>query len=136
MTRTVYLVCGVPGSGKTWVCRQMDGTFHYLPHDLHYKNHGDVVVRTARISEKPIITECPFGERVLREQLEKAGLRVIPFFVVEKPDTVKKRYEEREKKHVPQNVLTRAARIGERADEWKAPKGTSTEILQLLQALR
>lgn len=133
MTKKIYLICGVPGSGKTWVSKQLDGKFHYLPHDANYKNHTHAVWKASQISDKPIITECPFGERELKARLIAHGLDVKPYFVVESPDTVKLRYEDREKRPCPQNHITRASSIGARAKEWQAPHGTSDEVLQLLQ---
>lgn len=129
----VYLVCGVPGSGKTWCARQMADRWDYVPHDLHYKNHADVVIHAAKIGKRPVITECPFAERELRDKLSQAGVPVIPYFVVEDPNTVKERYEKREGKPIPKNNLTRALSIRDRAKEWNAPMGTSGAILALLK---
>jgi gluconate kinase len=131
----VYLICGVPGSGKTWVCRQMAHKAYYIPHDLHYKDHASVLINKSRTSIRPIITECPFAERVLREQLELHSIKVHPIFVVEDPEIIKKRYENRENKRIPKNNLTRAVSIVNRAKEWNAPMGTSTEVLKIMQGM-
>jgi hypothetical protein len=130
-----YLICGVSGSGKSWVCRQLVDKFCYIPHDEHYNDHVQVIKRACLTSDKPIITECPFGERVLKGSIEVIGIRVIPYFVVERPEIVAKRYYEREKKLLPQNALTRASTIIQRAQEWNAPYGTSKEILEKLKAI-
>lgn len=131
-TTNVYLLCGVPGSGKSWVARQLVSKFHYVSHDAYYSAHADAVMKAAETATKPILADCPFGERVLRERLEAAKLRVIPYFIVEAPNVVKSRYEARTRKPCPQNVITRATSIKERALEWKAPTGTSAEILSQL----
>jgi len=131
--QSVYLICGVPGSGKTWVCNQLTNKFNYIPHDDHLKDHEFVISKEVFNSPKPIITESPFAERVCREKLESIGIKVIPYFVIEEPNIVKSRYEKRENKPVSQNVLTRAVTIKNRALEWNAPFGTSTEILNLLK---
>lgn len=133
MKQPVILVCGVSGSGKSWVCRQVADRFHYVAHDEHFKNHPEVIIDTCKKADKPVITESPFGERVLREQLERAGVRVIPYFVVEHPRVVQQRYLQREGKVLPKAALTRATTIIDRANEWNAPKGTSSEILNLLR---
>jgi cytidylate kinase len=130
-----YLICGVSGSGKSWVCRQLVTKFHYIPHDEHYRDHVQVVHRAAVTEDKPIITECPFGERILRSQLEAFGVEIRPYFVIEHPAIIARRYYEREKKILPKAAETRASTILSRASEWRAPWGTSAEILQMLQRL-
>lgn len=129
----VYLVIGVPGAGKTWVCKQLDNKFSYIPHDLHFKDHVEVIEKVAKKSLKPVITEIPFAERVVKEQLEAKGIQVIPYFVIEGPYVCKDRYQLREKKPYPKANFTRATSIKERADEWGAPQGTSAEVLSMLR---
>lgn len=133
--KPVYLICGVPGSGKTWVCEQLMDKFAYVPHDMFLKTHSGVVIYTASASPKPVITECPFGERLLREELEAVGCHVIPYFIIEKPEVIKARYEKRENRPLPKASHTRAASIIDRALEWKAPWGTSEQILTKLKEL-
>ncbi len=135
MTDTIYLICGVSGSGKSWVCKQLTHKFAYLPHDEHYKDFGQAIAKLARASNKPVITECPFGERPIKDDLERRGLKVIPIFVIEAPDIVRKRFIEREKRQPQQAALTRATTILRRAKDWNAPHGTSNQILQYLRAL-
>jgi adenylate kinase family enzyme len=133
MAQDIYLICGVPGSGKTWVCEQLKDKFNYIPHDLHYTKHADVILEEAKHSLKPIITEVPFGERLLKEDLEKRGANIKTVFILEHPQVVKQRYEAREKKRIPQSFLTRSSTIHKRAMEWSAPMGNSKEILDYLK---
>lgn len=132
MTTTVYLICGVPGSGKTWVCKQLIGKFAYLAHDDYLKDFVGAVTRLARVSELPIVTECPFGEREIKAKLEAAGLYVVPIFIVEEPTVIEARYIAREGKPFPRQHATRAISIKERAIEWGAFHGTSAEVLDML----
>lgn len=132
----IYVVCGVSGSGKSWVCTQLKEKFHYIPHDEHYENHAIVASMASKVASRPVITECPFAERVLREELEDRGHKVIPIFVIEDPYVVKRRYQSREGKPLPKAAFTRASTITKRAEEWKAPSGTSTQILKYLQELK
>lgn len=131
--REVILVCGVPGSGKTWVCRQLPpDKFQYIPHDEHLKDIVRALAVAARTSSLPIVTECPFGERGMREQLETLGCVVKPVFVVESPDVIWRRYADREGKSPSKSTMTRASSIINRAEEWGAPHGTSSHILNYL----
>lgn len=157
--RKVYLIAGVSGSGKSWVCRQLTDKFNYIAHDRCWRHpfktpeqnaldpkwedgaesiHLEVILKTLAegSDHRPILTECPFAERKLKEDLERHHVKVIPYFVIEHPGIVRRRYYEREGKFPQQAVLTRAQTIKERAREWKAPFGTSDEVLSMLRGLQ
>lgn len=134
--KDVYIICGVSGAGKTWVCKQLTDKFEYVPHDEHYSNITKAIINKAVSSNKPIITECPFGERLLRQELEKYNFKVKPYFVIEQPEVVASRYMERERKPIQKSALTRSKSIVNRADEWQSPRGTSEEVLKQLQAIQ
>lgn len=130
----VYLVCGVPGSGKTWVCSQLEDKFQYVRNDDHIGgDYPKEVYRAARSSEKPILADCPFGERHVRKLMAELGLEVEPLFIVEKPALIKERYEARDLKPIPQQHITRAINMKARAEEWDAVFGTCQEILAHLR---
>ena len=141
--KPIYLLCGVSGSGKSWVCQQLKSKFTYVAHDqffvgerIHHAQGQRKYIASliaAAAGDKPVITECPFAERQLKEQLERAGLKVIPYFVIEPTDVVRTRFRAREGQEPSQNVLTRSVTIRKRAEEWKAPSGTSTAIRDMLQ---
>lgn len=128
----VYLVIGVPGSGKTWVSRKVAHKTHYIPHDLHTDDQFDVIMARLPDSDRPIITESPFMEKVIRRQLLDAGVDVRPYLVWENQETVQRRYEEREGRPIPQMHLTRVKNIKARAEEWEIPIGSSEEIAKML----
>lgn len=134
----VYLVCGVPGSGKSWVCEQLEGEFSYLKHDewldtpKEKRIYANAILKLAKTSEKPVLADCPFGERPLKEDLERLGLKVTPIFIVEMPMVIAKRYSLR-KKPIPKAHMTRALSIKNRAKEWNAFFGTSQEVLYYLR---
>jgi hypothetical protein len=130
--RTIYLVCGVPGSGKTWVCNQLKSLFTYVPHDDFEKGFHLTALKAAA-REKPLLTDCPFGESSLRTKLEAANFKVIPYFIVEDLETIKSRYKSRTRRDLPKNQQTRAASIIDRAKEWKAKYGTSEQVLKMLK---
>src|SRR5262245_42204825 len=127
---TVYLVIGVPGAGKTWLCKQLPSSFNYVPHDRCWTHpsgakpgpkypdwgppgskstHLETIVKEAKASLKPVVTEVPFGERRLRDELVSRGLKVVPLFVVEDPDTVAKRYANRERRPLPPAAAARVS---------------------------
>lgn len=134
----LFLICGSPGSGKTWVCtRAATFGFNYVPHDDHI--NGDLIgalKEAAEENSKPLLTECPFGERQLKADLEAAGFEVKPIFVFEPLSVVSQRYKSRTGKELTQAMKTRAVTIKKRIDEWEAPHGSSEQVLQYLKDLR
>ncbi len=138
MIKDLYLICGVPGAGKTWVCKQLVGKYAYVPHDSHLD--GTLIAQCklkANTGDKPLVTECPFGETVMRAKLIAAGFTVHPVFIVEPLRVVKERYESRKSgQKIGQGHATRAVSIEKRAKEWNAPYGTSQEILEYLNGRR
>jgi hypothetical protein len=134
MSQKIYMLCGVPGSGKTWVSQQCP-EYTYISHDAYKTGYADRIAEAAQSSTKPVLIDCPFAERELRDKLQAKGLTVEPKFIVEHPLIVKRRYENREGKPVSAATLTRARTISTRADEWKAYKGTSEQVRQHLKSL-
>lgn len=130
--RQVFLVCGVPGSGKTWACKRASHRFHYIAHDDYIGDEDAYLKALTDEYDRPVLTECPFGERVLRQKIEFAGGKVTPVFVVETPVVVQERYQKRRGTLPAPNVLTRAVSIRNRAKEWEAFWGNSKEVLDYL----
>lgn len=134
--KPIYLVCGVPGSGKSWVCEQLGDKYNYLSHDsfIGMPKHAyqNALIKLARSSDKPVLGDVPFMISILIENLKASNATVIPYFVIENPLTTRTRYEAREGKPIPPQHLTRIATVKQRAIQYRAPKGTSTEVLALL----
>lgn len=135
--QAIYLVCGVPASGKSWVLNQLSSKYQVLHNDDFINgDYAKGIAHFARNAERPVLCDCPFGERALKQELQMSGFKVIPLFIVEDPETVKKRYETRSPgKPCPQNVITRATSIKGRADEWNAFSGSSNDVLDHLKAI-
>lgn len=133
----IYLLCGVPGSGKTWVAEQLESLFTYVRHD-HFEKRCDLLEAIGQAiakGEKNLIVDCPFDERTLRSQVEMYGFEVIPIFIVENLGTISARYQQREGKRPTKNILTRARTIMNKVVEWNAVYGTSEEILKHFKEL-
>lgn len=129
----IYLLCGVPGSGKSWVADQVKHKFVYLSHDKH--SHARLVELAVKNEIHPVLIDCPFDERRLRAQLEFAGLQVTPIFIVEPREVVTERYMKRENRCPSANILTRAETILEKVIEWKAFHGSSQQVLDHLRKI-
>lgn len=145
MKNVVYIVVGVPASGKSWVCKQLKDDYKYVPHDgwgqrfekggdEYLEDYADLIHATCKTSNKPVLGDCPFAERKLRDLLR--ARRIEPTFVFLKVDgkTLTNRYIERNKP-IPKGHFTRLNSIPGRAAEWRAFFGTSTEALEHLKGL-
>lgn len=151
--KKVFVICGIQGSGKSWACRQVADKFNYIPHDRCWKHptkkpeqgldprwepgavsiHFETILDAARSSASDVLTECPFAERQLIEQLRGSGINVVPVFVVEPVSLIEQRYFQREGKPLPKAAASRAANLAERAKEWGCFHGSSDQVLEHLK---
>lgn len=136
--KKLILVVGAPGSGKTWVCSQLEDEFHLIHHDgyIYLKEPGSYVkaiLKEAPNAKKPVLIEAPFSISQTVEPLEKEGYTVEPVFIVEDEHTHKSRYAARERKPIPRGHLTRTQTYLQRAIDGKHFHGTSEEVLKHLK---
>lgn len=133
----IYLVVGVPASGKSWVCEQLRGSgFLYLPHDEYVTedSYSTAIRRLAKEEVDFILAELPFSMDIER-RLNKAGYKVTTVFIVETTAVLNDRYLLRRGKKILKGHLTRQATFLRRAKRRKAFYGTSTEVLKHLREL-
>lgn len=133
---TVYLLVGVPSSGKSWVSDQLKEQYNVIEHDT-YKMKPQYIAAllsaASKGSTKPILANTPFGMSELQSSLAAMGHKVNPVFIIEQPDTLVKRYMARGGGEIPKGHLTRQETYISRAEELKAFKGTSSDVLNHLQ---
>lgn len=138
----IYLVVGVPGSGKSLVCENLlrivgDGKIDYVHHDLYIGMGGSAYVKEILKHRKHTptaltLTEAPFSVSLIRDPLLEAGEEVETFYIVEPEQIVSDRYLLRESKSIPRGHLTRQNTYWRRAHEEGAFVGTSNEVLKHL----
>ncbi len=130
----IYMVIGRPGSGKSWVCEQLRNQYRYVRHDDYIeRNYVNEIIGEARIDGKPLLIETPFSVSQIKDPLEAKGFHVTPVFIKEDFDVVRKRYQKREGKPIPEGHLTRQNTYAERAKLWQSYIGTSAEVLAYLR---
>lgn len=140
--KTVYLVVGVPGSGKSWCCEQLQSQFYYVHHDgyIGHINQPEKyvagIVAAAAKANRPILAEAPFSISAIKDPLEKQGFDVRPVFILEPEGVLRARYLAREKKEIPKGHLTRQKTYAERAALWKSFVGTSTQVHAYLRGIK
>lgn len=142
---TIYIIAGTPGSGKTWVCNQLENKFRVVHHDEHLQGGftgfgGELgyvkeLARQARIGERPVLGETPFSLSKIMEPLQGMGFEVKPVFILESESVTSQRYLDRMGKRIPKGHLTRIRTYRLRSKELNAPAGTSREILEYLKGV-
>ncbi len=136
--KPIYLVVGVPGAGKSYVCEKLTEKFEYVHHDglIYLKKPGaylEAVREAAKSATKPLLIEAPFSVSDTVDPLEADGFEVKQVYILEDPQTVSSRYEQREGKPIPKGHLTRMETYRKRAETTAAFSGTSDEVLTFLQ---
>lgn len=137
MLQEIFLLIGVPGSGKSWVCERAQEKYEYISHDKHIgKPHIAAIMQAAKDGMKPILTETPFSISQFMEPLLAKGFKVTPVFVIEKEDTLHQRWDERDTKLKDRlGHLTRQTTYKARAIQYNAFTGTSLDVLNHLHLL-
>lgn len=136
--KTIYMVVGCPGSGKSWVCEQLRDYFYYVAHDAFIKTPNtylSAIVQVSKIATKPLLIETPFSMSQLLEPLEAHDFRIECVFIQEAEGVIEKRYQNREGKPIPPGHLIRQRTYLQRAIDRQAFRGTSTDVLNYLKAV-
>lgn len=136
--KKVYLLVGVPGSGKSWAAKQLADKFHHVPHDDYDERIYPSILLTATASEKPVLGEIPFGLSKIQESLEEHGCDVVPVFILEDEEALYRIWEERKlsKSSTIAGHLERQRTYKKRAKELGAFSGNSAQCLAHLEAVK
>lgn len=137
MKHPIYLLIGVPGSGKTWCTDRVAHRFHFLHHDgFFYLKHPGAylkdILEQAPTIEKPMLIEAPFSISETLNPLLAAGYDVKQVYILEPREVVAMRYLRREGKHCPPGHLTRLDTYRKRAEAGATFSGTTEEVVKFL----
>lgn len=132
----VYLLIGVPCSGKTWVADKLADKYEWCPHDdYHVDDYHNALHYMCGAYGKPIIAEAPFRASILVEKLKKKGIKVIECYITAPEALLEQRYMAREGKAYPKAFSTNLAKYNERYKSLQI-RGSSEEVLKLLKERR
>lgn len=135
MSAKIFLVVGVPGSGKTWVCARAGDKFEFISHDDNQPDYVGAILESAKTSSKPLLIEAPFSISQIMDPLVSAGHEVTPLVIIEPAVVVSDRYQARCGKAIPKGHLTRMQTYLGRAAERGWFYGSSDDILARLRAI-
>lgn len=127
----VYLLVGVPGSGKSWVASQLQDKFYHVPHDSHIgEDYPTILKDLASLAIlKPILAETPFSV----SQFVKVLPNLETVYIIEPYNTVLARYKAREGKEPAKGDATRQETYKQRARASGSFVGSSQEVLEYLR---
>lgn len=131
----IYLICGVPGSGKTWVLSQFKNTVHYDQHfNTPRKIYSDKIIKMQRLNPFiDIVADCPLGISEIVSYIRAEGQDIEPVFIIAPPEVIATQYYRREGRPIPKQHLGRIATMVQRSKEYGSYCGTSDAVLQYLK---
>lgn len=128
--KTVYLLCGAAGSGKSWVANQLLDKFHYVSFDgVRKKDHIDTI--RAQPDDKPVLFDPNIKISTLIKR-HSDEFNIIPVFIIESEEVVKERIAKRGgewTEHIPKRMKVMEARNA----KYGVFSGTAEEVLQWLK---
>lgn len=126
----VYMVCGVSGAGKSWVCDQLTDKFYYVSYDNNRKNkHIDLLLNNT--TDKPALYDpmIKISTFIKRNSFQ---FDIRPVFIIEKEEVVRERLEGRGGEFTPY-IITRMNAMNKRNAKYGIFSGTSQEVLDYLK---
>ncbi len=130
------MLVGAPGSGKTWVSKQLEKQYCLIANDTYIgEDYVAAIKAIAPVTPKKVLIETPFSMSQLMEPLEDAGYMVEPIIIAESAAVHTARYEKRTGKPIPKGHLTRTKTYLDRARSMGYFYGTSEEVLKYLQTI-
>lgn len=123
LCKTVYLVCGISGSGKSWVCNQLKHMIHYVSWD---KDNWVEPTREIELHDRVIKISTTI------KRWRATGIQVIPVFVMGDFLTVKQQLLSRGGKLTP-SIYSRWKRMKSLSAKYSVFTGSSIEVLKWLK---
>jgi len=128
--KTIYMLCGASGSGKSWVAKQLLDKFQYVSFDdTPKKDHLNLL--HACNTDKPILYDPTIKISTFIKR-HSSEFNIIPVFIIESEDVIKERIAKRGGKwteHIPKRMKVMEARN----IKYGVFSGTAVEVLDWLK---
>lgn len=130
----IYILVGVPASGKTWVCNRIKGMTVVRNDDYMGDRSGYVqAIKEASKGDKPVLCEAPFAASQLIEMLHSINKPIKQVLVTGPIEEIENRYKERKNGQPFRAAFkTNHRRYEEDPDRFEF-SGTSEEVLKWLE---
>lgn len=123
--KTVHLVIGPPGAGKSWVCRQLGGVY-LIDSDWVKRSDLSRVIVSATWQLLPVVMDLTFRVSTTIKTLPGVDFKV--YAIVEEREIVAARLVGRGGKVTP-TLDSRIKRVASLAKRYGAFTGTSSQVL-------
>lgn len=125
----IYLICGVSGAGKSWVCKQLVDKFHYVSFDGNPKKKHLELLSDPNIS-KPILHDLPIKiSTFIKRNAYQFDIK--PIFIVETQEVIEARLKARGGEWT-ESAAKRMQAIDARNKKYGVFSGTADEVLAYL----
>ena len=130
---TLYLLCGVSGSGKSWIAGQLQDKFIYISHDKTPKKQHLSRLLDPNNHSKPLLYDLSVKTSTfIRRHSDKFEIK--PVFIIEDQKVIENRLRNRGGK-VTESLPKRIKIIQQRAKTYGVFSGTSEEVLNYLMGV-
>jgi len=123
MNHKIYLVCGVAGAGKSWVCNRLSDRIHYNSYD----EHG-----FTQPTKKLELHDRTVGVSTTIKLWRKQGFEVLPIFVMGDFLKIKQQIKDRGGS-ITKGLYRRWKRMKSLANKYSYFTGDSSEVLKFLK---
>lgn len=123
MKQKVYLICGVAGSGKSWVCKQLSHLIYYNETDKVGRNDPTRSIE---------LHDCNTMTVTIIKRWTAMGIEVVPVFCLGDFLQVKKQLKDRGGK-ITKGLYSRWKRMNSLNKKFGVFAGSSTEVLKWMK---
>lgn len=129
----IYLLVGIPASGKSWICDRMKG-MKVIRHD-DFKDRGEYLAHLwEAAADGDVLAEAPFNAAEIVRSMNRRRVPICEVHVTGELPEIEKRYLDRTdgKKSLPANFRTNHTRYKQDHERFEFV-GTSDEVLKWLE---
>lgn len=132
--RTIFMVTGPSGSGKSWVCRQLLDQVHYVDYDKTAESRRAAALAAATFQERPILFD-PVS-RVASYINRNPALKFRLACIVEPPEVILQRLQGRgsDMAELTPGILKRVDRTLAYSRRYAEFSGSSDQVLAWLRS--
>ena len=132
--KTIYMLCGQFGCGKTTVANKLLDKYTYIQMDKVKRNKVDDLIKSSCQIDKPILIDIPTMIITYYNKYKSHDFNVVPVFIVENIEVIKERILSRDGT-ITDSIEKRNRRILNLSKKIGTFSGTADEVFAYLNNL-